>query len=946
MTIHSKRRGRRSLAAILAAMLMASVLAVVAGSPAQAANTAEEAGLVDHDSNADTAKVREFAGVNRYDTALRLAKKFTLNRGGIGTVRSVLIASGETLVDSISAAGLAGYLDGPVLLTPTGSLHDGVKDFIEDWDVRDVRVLGGEAAISDDAMDALKALTSKPTVTRHAGPDRYATAAAVAGEISAVSSWCGTVAKSAVLINGETGMLPFGVAVGTYAYRLQLPVLMTKPDMLPDATADFIRDADIEHVQIIGGTGTVSAAVASAVSALGVDTVARTDGDSAAAVSVALAKLAGNGCGDDLTPVSDTHVVLVRGNPDGVAAAAVLASSLDNGRLVTPLIVGDTLPAPVRDHLAATPQAIGGDKLNLQIVAVGGLKAVTQAVMDAALTAAVPAPEITVQIGADSDTNDDDDIDANDPLQPTSTAAVLRLYFSDDVETTTTDLVSNLRDVLEVNGVPADVASAAALTCSTQAVTVTLGTPLAAGDVVSVASSAATRFGTGTDARSVAAASATVQAAPPGDSLKPAVEIIGIDDDVLNVFYVRATDAGGAPTGSLDEDDFVFTASTSRTTPATAIDITAAAGTAVGNTRSWTVQVGNVVSGTFTATPVVAGDTLTLKAGHIMDQAGNLNAARPGRAIAAQANPKVAAVEMSELAYSAPNVWDVPNALDAGSSGVADRDDSLSTRVPGDVVITARDSGDAAGAAGNDWDILFDVLPDTTPSRFSATQPVDIDVRVDPRGQRVTVRHNSGEADVGDLLDALNGNSAFAERFTAGFTNGGCPANARDTLMRDITRGVLVRNTVVLGDALTDPGLGRTRFAIEVAFKIGSNAAYIEDFTITGGTNEQEVLMDAVLARAAARAEAPDGSTLFGDLTTVSGLGLTPAFSAPQSRLRFVMEASDVDQLPRDRDLVDIGAGTADNSRVAGGYDSDPAADEHNAASKILLTQTSRVTAP
>ncbi|MDE0136690.1 MAG: hypothetical protein OXM54_17850, partial [Acidimicrobiaceae bacterium] len=85
MTIYSKRRGRRSLAAIAAAMLVASVLAVVAGSPAQAANTSFEVKF-DADDDADTATVREFAGVDRYDTALRLAENFARAKGGRGTV--------------------------------------------------------------------------------------------------------------------------------------------------------------------------------------------------------------------------------------------------------------------------------------------------------------------------------------------------------------------------------------------------------------------------------------------------------------------------------------------------------------------------------------------------------------------------------------------------------------------------------------------------------------------------------------------------------------------------------------------------------------------------------------------------------------------------------------------------------------------------------------------
>ena len=148
MTTHTRRRGRRSLAAIVASVLMASVLAVVAGAPAQAANTAYEV-KVDHDGNAATAMVREFAGQDRYGTALRLAKNFAAEKGGLGAVPAAFVASGDTLVDSISAAGSAGYTDAPILLTPSGSLHGGVRDFIEDYGVGTVYVLGGMAAVSD-----------------------------------------------------------------------------------------------------------------------------------------------------------------------------------------------------------------------------------------------------------------------------------------------------------------------------------------------------------------------------------------------------------------------------------------------------------------------------------------------------------------------------------------------------------------------------------------------------------------------------------------------------------------------------------------------------------------------------------------------------------------------------------------------------------------------------
>ena len=79
------------------------------------------------------------------------------------------------LVDSISVAGLAGYSDAPIVLTPSGMLHDGVADFVEDYGVETVYVLGGAAAVSDSVVTALEGLNAEPEVMRISGDDRYAT---------------------------------------------------------------------------------------------------------------------------------------------------------------------------------------------------------------------------------------------------------------------------------------------------------------------------------------------------------------------------------------------------------------------------------------------------------------------------------------------------------------------------------------------------------------------------------------------------------------------------------------------------------------------------------------------------------------------------------------------------------------------------------------------------
>ena len=950
MSLYSKRRGRRSLAAILAAMLMASVLAVVAGSPAQAANTSFEV-KIDHDSNAATDMVREFAGQDRYDTALRLAMNFAAEKGGLGAVPAVFVASGDTLVDSISVAGLAGYVDAPILLTPTGSLHGGVADFIEDYGVPRVHVLGGEAAISAATVSMIEDLSNSPTVTRIAGGDRYATAAATAAMIETDSSWCGTEANSAVLINGHSDALPFGVAVQTTAFRLQLPVLMTAADELPDATADFISDNNVEHVQLIGGVGTVSADVAATLTSMGVDTVQRVDGESAAAVSVALAQLASNGCSDDLAPVSSDRVVLVRGNPDGVAAAPVLASSLTGGAMVTPLIVGDSLPASVRDYLAATPEAISGIKLNLGIVAIGGTAAVSQSTMDAAIDAAASAGALTVQIGAgddpstagirEGDSNGDGATDADDVVRPQTGTSSFALYFSDDVASGANAesgdglaLTTKLRDIIEVNGVPAAVGSAVTGVtgggCAKNVVYVTLSQSLAKGDVISVASSGL-KLGTAEDQRSVVSASATVQAAA-GDTGKPQVSIVGIANAAsgttpgVSAFTVTITDPGGLAADTLTAADFTYTrgpgsqnaSSTSTTDPVvTFSDDTITGHTAAAPVRSHTTTVA-------LTNPLVSGDRLVLKAGRVSDVSGNTNAAKSGTAKNAQASPKISSVVMSSLHHSVHNAWSLP-AEAADATTASDGSNA--------VTIRAKATGDAAGAAGNAWKIVFD-----TASTHSAAEPLDIDVRVDTKGKRVTVRFVNGEATVHDLVAALRANGEFDSRFAVSLP---CTGTTRAVL------GVSRANRNV---PATPTNEGRTQFAIEVNFNTEISAVSVAQH----GALLEDLLAAAAMRSGAANTDVDIRADADGEAGTDAGGGLSMVateqaeVTGPTRRVRYEGETALAGLLPMAGDLVTTTAGTATSS-VANGYaaddDTTETREELNAASQNRIAVSSGVKA-
>ena len=902
---------------------MASVLAVVAGAPAQAANTSSEV-LVDTNDDG-IGDAREFGGRDRYDTALRLAENFAAAKGGLGNIPVAFVASGGTLVDAVAVSGLAGYQDAPVLLTPTGSLHGGVADFIEDYGVDTVYVLGGSAAVADSALEDIQALANEPTVTRIQGADRYATAAAIASNLGGGAAWCGGEDAAAILVNGGDASLVDAMMVGPIANRLQLPVLMTAADELSSHTAEFIEADNIEHVIIVGGADAVSEDIEDALADAGVDTVERIAGDTPAGTSVALAELAFDDCSDDLEPVSDDLVALVHRDalPDGVAAAPVLAGAFDAGNLVPVLVVGDTLPAAVRDYLAGTAEEdAAGNKVNFRILAIGGTAAVSSDVMDAALAAAASAPALTVQIGnggsdADKegpddrrDVNEDGKLDAND--MPQAGDEKVTLYFSDNVIGTATDVVqltAKIRDVLELNGAPARLTTDTGKTavahagsdddCNPDSVTITFESPLKPGDTVSIA--AGLKLGAKEDQRTVGGASVTVPALVP-DRTRPTVSVIMI---------------AGRTTAevTVSEGDPVLDTNTDVTLQnATANDSKVVVVGSDGHLDFFAVDNdGNVTNN---PADLAAGDRVTIASGAVVDAAGNRSLQRSFTAIAPHKSPRITSVLMSNLKHSTQASTTVPTDI----TGSTDTGDAIS--------ISAKADGAAAGAVGNGWLMVFDVASSWKADPDAA---VDIDVWVNNSDRQVSVRFNSGDATYGDLKAALEGNSAFDAMFEVGL-----PAVAATcSTALDMALGLDATDRQEQAEATTG---GRTQVAIEVRFN-----GYVE-------TIDASELLDDILADTAKR-----GSVTLTAVATDLGLGSALDkldTTAPTTTHRFEALTTNPAMLPQVRDLVTTEAGIGtDPLAVATGYatdDTDTAnVDESkNGASQVRIGRSSSVMVP
>jgi putative cell wall-binding protein len=198
-----------------------------------------------------TGTVSRIGGANRFDTAAKVSASVA-KRG----VAVAYVASGGSFADALAGAALAGSQKAPVLLTSARSLPAATVTELKRLQPARIVVLGGEGVVSAGVATQLKSLTSG-AVTRLAGSDRYATAAAVAAAFGS--------ARSAYVASGQS--FPDALAGAALAATQGAPVLLVTSGSVPSATRNALHGMNPTQIVALGGTGPLSDTVASVLGA-------------------------------------------------------------------------------------------------------------------------------------------------------------------------------------------------------------------------------------------------------------------------------------------------------------------------------------------------------------------------------------------------------------------------------------------------------------------------------------------------------------------------------------------------------------------------------------------------------------------------------------------------------------------------------------------------------
>lgn len=298
---------------------------------------------------ADT--ITRLAGADRYQTAAAISAA-SYPAG----VPVAYVATGADYPDALAAGPAATREGGPVLLVTSNRVPASTVEELQRLRPQRIIVLGGPGVVGDGVFAALQGYAGSGGVSRLAGVDRYATAAAVSSATFPTGVPVAYVSTGTAFPDALTG----GVAAG----REGGPLLLVQPNRLPAVTAGELSRLQPGRIVVLGGIGAVNDGVLAALQPYATSgTVTRLSGVDRYETALAISRATTPG------PVPTVYVATGRAFADGLAGSPPAA------RAGAPLLIVN--PAGLSPAVAEELRRLNPSR----IVVLGGTGAVPDGVV-------------------------------------------------------------------------------------------------------------------------------------------------------------------------------------------------------------------------------------------------------------------------------------------------------------------------------------------------------------------------------------------------------------------------------------------------------------------------------------------------------------------------------------------------------------------------------------
>lgn len=189
--------------------------------------------------------ITRLGGSDRFDT-----NKSIINSLGVKTGTPIVLANGWGFADALSISSIAASNGYPIFMVNTDSLPAETKDLISSINPSKVYVIGGQASVSESAIDELKSQLPSLTdanITRLGGTTRYDTSMSICKNFNLNSN-------TAVLANGTN--FPDALSGSALAAKLDAPIILTDGSDISNQKT-FIDEKGYTNITLLGGIGSI-----------------------------------------------------------------------------------------------------------------------------------------------------------------------------------------------------------------------------------------------------------------------------------------------------------------------------------------------------------------------------------------------------------------------------------------------------------------------------------------------------------------------------------------------------------------------------------------------------------------------------------------------------------------------------------------------------------------
>ena len=211
-----------------------------------------------------------------------------VDEGGFATGGVVVLATFDGYWDALTAAGAAGLVDAPVLMSDGKSLSSQTRTQLAKLAPKTILVCGGTAAVSDNVANAAARAAGGASVVRASG----ATAVDTANDIFAKASELGGASWTDTAFICTNDGYWDALAAAPISYAKHMPIFLTNGrDAIDDSVLSTMKSGGITKVYLVGGTAAISDNVRTRLAGAGFTVVDRMWGDTAIETSEAVAQL-------------------------------------------------------------------------------------------------------------------------------------------------------------------------------------------------------------------------------------------------------------------------------------------------------------------------------------------------------------------------------------------------------------------------------------------------------------------------------------------------------------------------------------------------------------------------------------------------------------------------------------------------------------------------------